>query len=207
MGTDIYGGIEYRHPAAGMDWFEWEPWLRAIDLYPLYDERDYAAFGYLFGVCNFAGFEPVAAGRGLPSDVSSHLRAELEPMLAAGEMGHASWVTWAELAALTPAVASSCIVGCVTWTEKSKPWSTLRYFVPAEWPPEMRDKVGPPPPGWDPTTELTEWETGELICQYRALSLDTILGAGTHWPHVFAVMRALAGRFGDDGVRLVVAFD
>ncbi|MFD8078922.1 hypothetical protein ACFV3E_40485 [Streptomyces sp. NPDC059718] len=33
------------------------------------------------------------------------------------------------------------------------------------------------------------------------------LGGGTHRPHVFAMTEALAGRFGPDGVRLVVAFD
>lgn len=32
----------------------------------LYDARDYDSFGCLFGVTNFAGFEPVAAERGLP---------------------------------------------------------------------------------------------------------------------------------------------
>lgn len=25
VGTDIYGGIEYRHPGAGSDWYEGEP--------------------------------------------------------------------------------------------------------------------------------------------------------------------------------------
>jgi hypothetical protein len=39
------------------------------------------------------------------------------------------------------------------------------------------------------------------------LTAGTVLGPETHWPHVFAVMKALADRFGDDGVRLVVAFD
>lgn len=33
------------------------------------------------------------------------------------------------------------------------------------------------------------------------------LGPGSEWEHVFAVLRALAGRFGGDGVRLVVYFD
>jgi hypothetical protein len=55
--------------------------------------------------------------------------------------------------------------------------------------------------------ERLEWETDDLTVCYQALSVGTVLGSGSHWPHVFAVMSALAGRFGDDGVRLVVAFD
>lgn len=43
--------------------------------------------------------------------------------------------------------------------------------------------------------------------RYQTLGTEMLVGAETGWHHVFAVMRALAGRFGDDGVRLVVAFD
>ncbi|MGV9568604.1 hypothetical protein ACWDRX_02820 [Streptomyces nigra] len=46
-----------------------------------------------------------------------------------------------------------------------------------------------------------------MVCAYEPLTAGTVLGPDSDWPHVFAVMRALAGRFGDDGVRLVVAFD
>ena len=41
-----------------------------MNLDQLYDTRDYDSFGCLFGVMNFAGFEPVAAERGLPEDVA-----------------------------------------------------------------------------------------------------------------------------------------
>jgi hypothetical protein len=52
-----------------------------------------------------------------------------------------------------------------------------------------------------------EWATDEVMCAYEPLTVGAVLGPETHWPHLFAVMRALAGRFGDDGVRPVVAFD
>ncbi|MFJ8994251.1 hypothetical protein ACIRQH_28105 [Streptomyces sp. NPDC102279] len=52
-----------------------------------------------------------------------------------------------------------------------------------------------------------EWITDELSHRYEPLTVGAVLGHETHWPHVFAVMKALAGRFGGDGVRLVVAFD
>ncbi|MGW7404040.1 hypothetical protein ACWGI9_09910 [Streptomyces sp. NPDC054833] len=140
MSTDIHGGIEFRHPGVDTDYYEGEPWVAAMDLWPLYDETDYAAFGCLFGVRNYAGFQPLAPDRGLPVDLSSGMRAKLGPWVAAGDLYGASWVSWAELAS-----------------------------------PHRR--------------------------------IGAVLGPETHWPHVFAVMKALAGRFGDDGVRLVVAFD
>ncbi|MFE2663719.1 hypothetical protein [Streptomyces mirabilis] len=54
---------------------------------------------------------------------------------------------------------------------------------------------------------MTWTTTDELACTYEPLTVGAVLGHETHWPHVFAVMKALAGRLGDDGVRLVVAFD
>ena len=52
-----------------------------------------------------------------------------------------------------------------------------------------------------------KWDADGLRFEYQRLTVGNVLGAETHWPHVFAVMRALAGRFGDDAVRLVVVFD
>ncbi|MFG2792752.1 hypothetical protein [Streptomyces sp. NPDC048419] len=52
-----------------------------------------------------------------------------------------------------------------------------------------------------------EWITEDLMCTYEPLTVGAVLGPEAHWAHVFAVMKALAGRFGDDGVRLVAAFD
>jgi hypothetical protein len=122
-----------------------------MELWPLYDQRDYAAFGCLFGVRNQAGYRPLAAGRGLPRDVSSGLRAESEPWVAEGHLTGATWVSWAEIAALDPGSAPDHYVG--------------------------------------------------------PLTADSILGGESHWKHVFAVMKALADRFGEEAVRLVVAFD
>jgi hypothetical protein len=105
-----------------------------MDLWPLYDQTDYAAFGCLFGVRNYAGFQPLAPDRGLPA-------------------------------------------------------------------------VGVSPANLRSATERVEWTTDEVMCTYEPMTVGAVLGPETHWPHVFAVMKALAGRFGDDGVRLVVAFD
>ena len=53
-------------------------------------------FGCLFGVMNFAGFEPVAAERGLPADVPPQT-AELA---ARWRYFSPTWTSWAETAAV-----------------------------------------------------------------------------------------------------------
>lgn len=62
MGTDIHGAIECR-PQFGLP--KPPAWACAMDLELIYATRNYDAFGCLFGITNFAGFDPVAAGRGL----------------------------------------------------------------------------------------------------------------------------------------------
>jgi hypothetical protein len=156
VGTDIHGGIEFRHPGAESDYYDGEPWVAAMDLWPLYDEQDYAAFGCLFGVRNSAGYRPVAADRGLPHDLSSGLLGRFQPWVADGSLNGATWISWADIAAIDPSSG----------------------------------------PGHDAAGAAGESRTA-----------GAVLGDGTHWPHVFAVMKALADRFGAEGVRLVVAFD
>lgn len=48
---------------------------------------------------------------------------------------------------------------------------------------------------------------GGIACAYERVTREEVLGPGTGWEHVFAVMRTLAQRFGDEGVRLVAWFD
>ncbi len=126
--------------------------------------------------------------------------------MAAGELECASWMSWAELAVLDSSVTPEHYVGRLTWAAKSLPSRLSQQLVPEKWPAEVGEAVGAPPARWSPAVERLEWETGDLAVCYQSLSVGTVLGAGSHWPHVFAVMSALAGRFGDDGVRLVVAF-
>ncbi|MEV7387833.1 MULTISPECIES: hypothetical protein [unclassified Streptomyces] len=207
MGTDIYGGIEFRHPYAGTEDYDGEPWVTAMDLWPLYDETDYTAFGLLFGVRNYVGFRPLAAGRGLPADLSSNMRSVLCSWIDQGEMDSASWVSWAEIASVDPATAPEHYVGRVTWHQRSQPAIRRSQLVSRSWPAEVLAMVGVPP--FDPhgTSERVEWTTEDLSCAYEPLTVGSVLSPQTHWPHVFAVMKALADRFGDDSVRLVVAFD
>ena len=88
MGTDIAGGVEIRPHGPGSPWRLADVGLDALP-------RHYDAFGLLFGVRNYAGFEPVAPGRGVPDDAGADLRA----LLADGEHDH-TWATWAQLASV-----------------------------------------------------------------------------------------------------------
>ncbi|WP_432043817.1 hypothetical protein [Streptomyces cadmiisoli] len=207
MSTDIHGGIEFRHPGVDTDYYDGEPWVAAMDLWPLYDETDYAAFGCLFGVRNHAGFQPLAPDRGLPGDLSSGLRSQLGSWVAAGDLYGATWVSWAELASMDRATAPDHFIGRLTWRPKSLPSKLHQQLVPEPWPLEALSAVGAPPADLRSATGRMEWTTDELMCAYEPLTVGAVLGPETHWPHVFAVMKALADRFGDDGVRLVVAFD
>lgn len=79
-------------------------WYAVIDAGELLD-RNYDAFGMLFGVRNRAGFAPVADHRGLPADVSDSVREHgTPPEDADDEMWicyHSpTWVSWAEIKAI-----------------------------------------------------------------------------------------------------------
>jgi hypothetical protein len=90
VGTDIEGGVEIRPGGCGTPWM-----LTTLSLDEL--PRHYDAFGLLFGVRDYAGFVPVAPGRGMPADASVELR-----QLSCGsssEHDH-TWITWTELASI-----------------------------------------------------------------------------------------------------------
>lgn len=200
MGTDIHGGIEFRHPAADTDFYDGEPWVAAMDLWPLYGERDCAAFAFLFGVRDDVGFRPLAAGRGLPPDVSGRLRKHLSGMYGA------SWITWAAFAAADLDAVPERFTGRLTWHPPSRPGLFRQCLVPAVWPPEVVAEVGPRPQEPEDAAGVFTWSAPGVECRHEPLTAGSVLGEGTRWPHVFAVMDALAGRFGADGVRPVVAF-
>ncbi|MFF3668813.1 hypothetical protein [Microtetraspora malaysiensis] len=205
MGTDIYGIIEARHPSAGEDWYEGEPWPVSMPLYPLYDGRDYAAFGCLFGVRNWLSWTPVAAGRGLPADVSEPIRADYANELDAALQG-CTWVSWAELRELDMAVRPAA--RGMLQIRPGQNSGVYQYRIDDQWPDEVVEQYGIPPLGASPVEALAgRWEVAGATLEYGPVTRLDVLGPGTGWEHVFEVMRALAHRFGPDGVRLVVWFD
>ncbi|MGC0317068.1 hypothetical protein [Kitasatospora acidiphila] len=209
MGTDIYGGIEVRDPHADEDWYEWEPWRLAMDLYPLFDGRNYTAFGFLFGVRNYDGWQPVAANRGLPEDASAKLRQEYEQARTIDAAVHApSWVSWAELDRIdmsaTPAGPGGVLIVHNSMSPSLQTW----YGVRDRWPSPVLDRFGTPPLGATPAdAAYGRWDVESTRLSYRRPTAADAVGPGTGWEHVFAVMRALSARFGEHGVRLVAYFD
>lgn len=89
MGTDINGWIEYRD----VD-FDSAVWFPAMKLEVVYVGRDYDTFGYFFGIKkwwkNQLEYQPIAAGRGLPEDISSQVKNDVTGFAR-------TWITWHEI--------------------------------------------------------------------------------------------------------------
>ncbi|MFJ3405226.1 hypothetical protein [Promicromonospora sp. NPDC090134] len=209
MVTDIYGAIEVRHPGANSDWYDGEPWFTALDLYPLLEDGGpagaYPGYAYLFGIRNSYGFKPLAPARGLPDDVSGALRDDLQVYIESGEL-IASWIGWDELAALDPDKPFGHVVGYLESNDGSPMYRTM--LLPRGWTPDVIDFAGPAAVSAALTpAAAAAWEHDGATYRYRPVTLGSYFGDGTPWGHVLAVMRALAGRFGSEGVRLVAAFD
>ncbi|GAA2559308.1 hypothetical protein GCM10010435_33110 [Winogradskya consettensis] len=206
MSTDIYGVIEVYQLRPHDDPDDMEPWTRAMDLYPLYPNNNYFAFGCLFGVRNWANWEPIAARRGLPGDVSDAVRTEFQSDAGIdAAVGDQTWVSWAELKDLDMTVTPQCRGVLQKWSAKG---DCSYWRVDDEWPADIVTRYGVPPLGPTPAqAPYGSWQVDDERLEYVSLSRLDALGPGTGWEHVFAVMRALAGRFGDDGVRIVAWFD
>ncbi|MBL6275596.1 hypothetical protein JMF97_05420 [Micromonospora fiedleri] len=195
MGTDIAGGVEVRPHGPG------SPWL-LTDVSPDDLPRHYDAFGLLFGVRNYAGFEPVAPGRNLPEDAGPDLRA----LQYDGTHDH-TWVTWTELAridwnALAPRVDDRI----------------HEYELTSEGP-RFIGKAGHHGHAWravagehaDPRgssyPEGTQWRADDRMWRVERLRPADVLRVDPQLRALFDIMRDLAERHGGDNVRLVVWFD
>ncbi|MDW5328327.1 hypothetical protein [Plantactinospora sp. KLBMP9567] len=196
MGTDIAGGVEIRPHGPG------SPWLLAdvsLDALP----RHYDAFGLLFGVQNYAGFEPVAPGRGLPEDASPDL---LGLQLVDSEHGH-TWVAWTQLARIDWSVQASRVDDRIH-----------EYKLTSEGP-RFVGKSGHHGRAWravagehaDPKgssyPEGTEWRADDRMWRVERLLQGDVLRVDPQLRALFDAMRNLAERHGDNNVRLVVWFD
>lgn len=70
MGCDIHGAVEVKSPYSNS-------YDYVIDISSIVN-RDYDAFGLLFGVRNYGNFESIAEHRGLPNNISYQLKDKLE---------------------------------------------------------------------------------------------------------------------------------
>jgi hypothetical protein len=204
MGTDVSGFIECRAPALGLG--APRPWQAAIDLDLLYDARSYDAFGCLFGVRNYALFRPLAAGRGLPDDLSATVRE----VAGRWERHDATWISWAEVAA-------------VDWDEpaegvdqrlheyRRQPDGGLKFVGKSLWGPRLtevtgasREEVMAGRVRWE---EGQEFVLGDVVFRAEVLRRRDVVPPDGDWKYVWRVMETLAERAGPEDVRLVVWFD
>lgn len=96
MGADIDGWIEYRDIN-----IDEETWYPAMKLGVVYHGRDYEVFRYLFGIRKWSDplnpltiyKQPVAAGRGLPVDVSPQTKIDATH----SSLYAHTWITWNEI--------------------------------------------------------------------------------------------------------------
>ncbi len=210
MGIDIRGYVEIRSPITGV-------WSSVVEIRPIVD-RNYDAFGCLFGVKNYARFDPIAAQRGLPDDLSEGVRAIAEhyrPLT--GCFLDPTWVSWAELKAVNwdeRAAGTDLRIHAFERDERGE-WV---FRDKSEWRRPPRAEALPLPERGSHLSavleevavprglpEGQEWEADGIL--YRSVRLRRSDAVGDDWRLVFGFMEALAGHFSADGVRLVAWFD
>jgi hypothetical protein len=208
VGVDIDGFIEVRPWASWPDLPNELEWEATVRLDCLYVTPDYDAFGCLFGVMNYAGFRPVAADRGLPSDASEQTRRTFHDPHREGLWP--TWIGWDEIQQVDwsePAEHADARLhryernDTGQWVLRSK----------ASWSREALEAQGVPvpPPGTAPNVwpDGSVWTKGDV--QFRAERLtrrDAIPDEGS-WRPVWEVMAVLARLHGDENCRLVVWFN
>lgn len=211
MGWDICGAIECREQTG-----QESVWKQVADLYPLYQGRNYDAFGCLFGFQNHANFRPIAEGRGLPSDASSEVREHYEGY--GEEPAGASWVSWVEIKAIDWEEETEQPDSRVHRYERNEQ-GELIFTGKAVWDREFQEIVNSQQLETEAGTmasilgailgvkpdiqEGQQWEKGNVVYRAEKLKRKDVCG---DWSSIFNAMEQYAATYGDDGVRLVVWF-
>ncbi|WP_329124696.1 hypothetical protein [Streptomyces sp. NBC_01465] len=207
MGTDISGMIECRAWHLHEDEDEESVWRAAVDLFFLNINRDYDAFGCLFGIRNYANFRPLAADRGLPIDVSEAVRADFARWEQYQPYG-TTWITWAELKAVDwdePAEKTDSRIHIYRQTADG-----LTLTGKSSWSPWFAQHAGLPdriPGDAEAWPEGSEWLIGDTLYRFETIRRRDAVRESGDWTPVWTVMEALASQHGDDNVRLIVWFD
>lgn len=131
------------------------------------------------------------------------MREYFQPLVDAGEVV-VSWLLWSEIKNLDLDGPFGHVVGLLDWNDGTSLWRSR--LLPAEFDSGALPFAGEAASSLN-LAEAATWEHDGSTYRYRPMTLRSYFGDGTPWGHVFAVMDALASRFGNDGVRLVAGFD
>lgn len=182
----IYGGVEFR---LGSDW------LKLIEISSLLLKHS-DLYACLFGVHNYAGYVPLFADRGFPSDCSESLRSEAAVYI--DEVSHPSWVLWSELQR-------------VDWEEAAiRRDERIHEFI-LEGNEERFVTKWLNHPGRESIRDALNVNPESIIRADMRIFRRPVLKRidcleGTDFPLLMKLMGCLAERFGEDGVRMVVWF-
>ena len=184
MSTDIHGYIEIRQDNG--------TWVTRGNISECVG-RNYEMFGLLFGVRNYAHYDPIAPFRGIPLDVSDAFRSTRWEEDAHSD----SWITYQEIAA-------------IDWEHGKAPLAGQRISVrrEGESSPFMEFLAGGNLSAEDYAT-LSRGETiirnGISYCHEVHTYNDAL---SSDWSRLFERMKELSVQHGGpDRVRLVVWFD
>lgn len=198
MGTDIYGWVEFRNPVS-------EQWDSIIKLDSLLGDRNYEVFAWLFGICRkhdmpvLRDFAPIAAERGLPPDVSDDAATEYADISQRipQEIFGATWISWREIQAID---WDEPVENRIIETYNDKPGGETVYWHSQLFRKHADAVAGTP----GALTPGQRWAVNdhryEVVATRRRDALER------DWALLFRLMEALAGRYGDESVRMVVWF-
>lgn len=209
MGCDIHGLVEVNWYGKHEDHYEETPedWLCAIDNIGMWVGRSYDTFGLLFGVRNYANFEPVVPERGLPNNMSERLQDRVDRfrnhdggnLIGSVDFHSQSYITLKELKE-------------IDWEETTKePDSRIRVFNEDD---EMKMKAAGI--GSLSDEEVERIEDGEEVVKerddgtvrkYRLERMKKKDALSKPWEDLIEQMDHFGKIYGEENVRLVVWFD
>lgn len=198
MGCDIHGFVELDKRGHGDDERSW--WVAAGNLFGFVG-RSYDSFGCLFGVRNYANFDPVAPDRGIPEHASRTVEEDYESW---GVDAHsASFLTFEEMLAIDwQETAESPDERYSILDENQEPTGTKFGLGPASWWTEVvKDNKAAIEAG-----EPVAHPDGDNYIQRRTPTREEALSGAWDWL-LDDYMGLLADRFGAENVRMVVWFD
>lgn len=208
MGCDIHGLVEVNWYGRYEDNYEDDEaptsWKCAIDNIGFWVGRSYDTFGLLFGVRNYASFDPIAPQRGIPEETSERLENRLDyyredGLIGAVDCHSISYITLKELHE-------------INWEETAEEEdSRIRVYNEDD---ELQMKAA----GISHLSEdeLQRINDGEEVVKeasdgevrkYRLEAMkkrDALSGA---WEKLIDQMERFGETYGEENVRLVVWFD